>query len=134
QRELEQHQANIEGGGPGATAATFEKSKYTQARVPFKLEQPAKDGIKMRFVDATKEVLGDAAQNFSGPVGVIDVNHSGWNSLFVVEKGRGFRLLWNTNGAFQPHGVPFPTNPGANYSKMLVGDLQNDRFEDIIVL
>src|SRR5882724_2988114 len=72
QRELQQHQANIEGGGPAVSAATFERSKYTQARVPFKLEQPDKEGIKIRFVDATKEVLGDGTQNFSGPIGVID--------------------------------------------------------------
>src|SRR5207302_11381377 len=76
----------------------------------------------------------------SGPIGVIDANHTGWNSLFVVEKGpvpgagRTFRLLWNTNGTFHPHGAPYPAIPAANYFKMLVGDLQNDRFDDIIVL
>jgi Tfp pilus assembly protein PilF len=140
QQELQQHQANLEGGGPAVGAATFERSKYTQARVPFKLEQPDKEGIKIRFVDATKEVLGAGAQNFSGPIGVIDANHSGWNSLFVVEKGpvpgagRTFRLLWNTNGTFHPYGAPFPAIPGANYSKMLVGDLKSDRFDDIVVL
>ena len=134
QQELQLHQANIEGGGPALGAATFERSKYTQARVPFKLEQPEKEGIRMKFVDATKEALGDGAQNFSGPIGVIDANHTGWNSLFAVEKGQGFRLLWNTNGTFQPSGAPYPAIPGANYSKMLVGDLQNDRFDDIVVL
>jgi Flp pilus assembly protein TadD len=140
QQELQHHQANIEGGGPAVSAATFERSKYTQARVPFKLQQPDKEGVSVRFIDATKEVLGDDAQNFSGPIGVIDANHSGWNSLFVVEKGpvpgagRTFRLLWNTNGTFHPYGAPYPAIPGANYSKMLVGDLQNDRFDDIVVL
>ncbi len=122
------------------SAATFERSKYTQARVPFKLEQPDKEGIRIKFVDATKEALGDLAQNFSGPIGVIDANHTGWNSLFVAEKGpvpgagRTFRLLWNTNGTFHPYGAPYPAIPAAHYSKMLVGDLQNDRFDDIIVL
>src|SRR6266513_1955084 len=138
QQELQLHQANP--GGPAASAATFERSKYTQARVPFKLEQPDKEGIRIRFVDATKEAFGDGAQNFSGPIGVIDANHTGWNSLFVVEKGtvpgagRTFRLLWNTNGTFHPYGAPYPAIPGATYSKMLVGDLQNDRFDDIVVL
>src|SRR3989442_86394 len=132
QQELQQHQANIEGGS-AVSIATFERSKYTQARVPFKLEQPEKEGIRIRFIDATKEALGDGAQNFSGPIGVIDANHTGWNSLFVVEKG-SFRLLWNTNGTFHPVDAPYPAIPGANYSKMLVGDLQNDRFDDIVVL
>ena len=136
-KELQLHQANP--GGPAMTAATFERSKFTQSRVPFKLDQPEKEGIKIRFVDATKETLGDGA-NFSGPIGVIDANRTGWNSLFVLEKGpvagagRTFRLLWNSNGVFRPYGERYPTIPGANYSKMLVGDLQNDRFEDIIVL
>src|SRR5207249_5257713 len=139
QQELQQHQANIEGGGPAVSTATFERSRYTRARVPFKLEQPDKEGIRIRFVDATTEALDDG-MNFSGPIGVIDANHTGWNSLFVVEKGpvpgaaRTFRMLWNTNGTFHPYDAPYPAIPGANYSKMLVGDLQNDRFDDIVVL
>src|SRR5262245_49800192 len=76
ERELQLHQANLEGGGPAVSAATFERSKYTQARVPFRLEQPDKEGIKIKFVDATKEALGESAQNLSGPVGVIDANHT----------------------------------------------------------
>ncbi len=134
QRELQQHQANLEGGGPALGAATFERSKYTQARVPFKLEQPEKEGIQMRFMDGTKETFGDIAQSYSGPIGVIDPNHAGWNSLFVVEQGQGFRLLWNSNGIFRPYGPPYPALPGATYSRMLVGDLQNDRFDDVVVL
>ena len=132
QKELQKHQASA--GGPAVSDATFERSKYTQARVPFKLEQPEKDGIRIRFVDATKEGLGDGAQKFSGPIGVINGNHKGWTSLFVVEKGQGFRLLWNTNGVFHPTDTTYPAIPGASYSKMLVGDLQNDRFDDIVVL
>jgi thioredoxin-like negative regulator of GroEL len=135
EQELQQHQASLETGGPvGAGAATFERSKYTAARVPFKLEQPDRLGVSVRFVDATKETLGDAAQGFSGPVGVIDVNHTGWNSLFALEEGKAFRLLSNTKGTFAPTGEAFPAVPGGRYSKVLVGDLQNDRFEDVVVL
>jgi Tfp pilus assembly protein PilF len=133
QRELQLHQANVE-GGTAVSAATFERSKFTQARVPFKLEQPDKEGIKIRFVDSTKEVLGADAPNYSGPIGVINANRTGWNSLFVFEKGQGFRLLRNTNGLFHPYGEVYPSIPGANYSRMLVGDLANDRFDDVIVL
>src|SRR5690606_10542533 len=46
----------------------------------------------------------------------------------------GFRLLWNTNGTFQARDKPYPHNPEATYTRMLTGDLQNDRFEDVIVL
>ncbi|HTD65994.1 MAG TPA: FG-GAP-like repeat-containing protein, partial [Candidatus Limnocylindria bacterium] len=133
-RELQLHQADLEGGAPTISAATFERSKFTQARVPFKLDQPEKEGIRIRFVDATKEALGDGAQDFSGPIGVINGNKKGWISLFVVEKGQGFRVLWNTNGVFHAGTPIYPAILGANYFKMLVGDLQNDRFDDVVVL
>ena len=132
-RELELHAANVDGGGPAVNDASFEKSKYTQARVPFKLEQPERMGNKIKFVDVTRETLGEAARSCAGPIGVLDANHTGWNSLFVRE-GQGFRLLWNTNGTFHPLEARYPALPGATYSKMLVGDLQNDRFDDILVL
>ncbi|MEO8350221.1 MAG: FG-GAP-like repeat-containing protein [Chthoniobacteraceae bacterium] len=135
QEELQQHQVNTIGGGePAVSDITFERCKFTQARVPFKLEQPEKEGIKIRFVDATKEVLGDDASDFSGPIGVIDANHSGWNSLFVVEKDKGFRLLENANGTFRPDASPYPAIPDASYSKILVGDFDNDRIDDVVAL
>jgi Flp pilus assembly protein TadD len=136
QQELLQHQAQAAGieSGLALGAAAFERSKFTQARVPFKLDQPEKEGIRMRFLDATPEAFAGGAERFSGPIGLINGNHKGWTSLFVTEKGRGFRLLWNTNGVFHPHDAGFPSIPSAAYSKMLVGDLQNDRFDDIIVL
>ena len=134
QRELQLHQANIEGGGPAMGAAVFERSEHTRARVPFRLEQPESDGIRIQFQDATLAVLGDVAQKFSGPIGLIDVNRTGWNSLFLVEQGIGFRLLWNSNGTFHPYGPSYPVPSTEDSSKILVGDLQNDRFEDIVVL
>jgi hypothetical protein len=51
-----------------------------------------------------------------------------------MEEGKGFSVLSNTNGAFRPLEASYPEIPGAKYSKVLVGDLQNDRFEDVIVL
>ncbi len=133
QKELQLHQAST-GVGAGAGVATFEKSKFTQARVPFKLEQPNKTGIAIKFKDATSEVFGGTATNYAGPIGVLDLQHKGWNSLFVRQQLGGFRLLVNTNGVFVPYAGSYPSIAGATYSKMLVGDLQNDRFEDVIVL
>ncbi len=132
--ELQQHQAGLEAGGAPATTETFERSRHTQARVPFKLEQPDPEPIRQQFVDATDEVLGENARNLAGPIGVIDVERSGWNSLFVMESGRGFRLLRNSGGTFQPSGPLYPTPADQRYVATLVGDLQNDRFEDVVVL
>lgn len=121
-------------GSSEANAATFERSKFTQPRVPFQLQQPASDGEPVRFVDATKEVLGDVAKLYSGPCGWIDLTHQGWNSLVVLESGRGFRCLRNSNGFLVADPSLIPSRPGAQYRKMLIADLQNDRFEDVIVL
>jgi hypothetical protein len=51
--------------------------------VPFRLAQPEKEGVSIKFVDATKEVFGDGARDFSGPVGIIDANHTSWNDLLL---------------------------------------------------
>jgi cytochrome c-type biogenesis protein CcmH/NrfG len=131
-KELALHQADVEGGAV-INSATFERCKFTQARVPFKLDQPDKEGIRVRFVDATREAFGQSAQIFSGPLGVIDPGPAGWTSLFAVEQG-SFRLLWNSNGVFRPHGEPQPGSGGARYFKMLVGDLDNDRSDEVVVL
>jgi|GEM_PF-215838 len=134
QEELQQHQAGLEADGSPATTETFERSRHTQARVPFRLEQPDPEPIRQQFVDATSEVLGEGAKEFAGPIGVIDVDRSGWNSLFVVEPRQGFRLLRNSGGTFQPSGPLYPTPMDGRFRTVLVGDLQNDRFEDVVVL
>ncbi|MBI4664278.1 MAG: VCBS repeat-containing protein [Verrucomicrobia bacterium] len=127
--------------GPSPNFATYERCVHTQARVPFMLEQPERDGVKVTFADVSKAAFAPAggAQNLRGPVGVIDVWQDGHNDLFVTEGTNGFRLLINTNGIFTPHGDALPAIPGATYSKCLVGDLNNtqmqsDRTEDLIVL
>lgn len=136
-RELEQHQANVDAGGVPMGGATFERSKYTQARIPFKLDQPGSEGILVRFVDSTGEMLGAAAKDYAGPIAVLDPGHKGANGLFVLDRSGGtprFQLLSNTNGTFQRFGPSHPAIPGAEYQRALSGDLQNDRFDDIVVL
>jgi Tfp pilus assembly protein PilF len=125
-KELQLHQGAAEGGT--IDAGTFERSKFTFARVPFKLDQPDKEGIKVTFADATVDALSNAATSCSGPIGVI-----GWSGLFVSEQG-GFRFLRNANGTFRPEGVPYPTAGGTTFSKVLVGDLQNDHVNDVVLL
>lgn len=136
-RELEQHQANVDTGGVPLGGATFERSKYTQARVPFKLDQPETDGIAVRFIDATRESFGEAAKDYAGPIAVFDPHPAGAPGLFVLDRTGGtprFQLLSNTNGTFHRFGPSHPAIPGAEYHRALSGDLQNDRFDDIVVL
>jgi len=117
------------------TPAESERCKHTQPRLPFKVEQPDSKGIKVVFADTTATVFARAGDTtaFHGPMGVIDFKHDGSNGLFVVESG-GFRLLANSNGFFVPAGVKLAGVPDGRYRKVLVGDLQNDRMEDIVVL
>ncbi len=120
---------------PGAVGglAALERCQYTQIRLPFKLEQPDPNGIKVAFADATASAFGGAANHYHGPVGVIDLRHDGVHSLFVGESN-GFRLLVNSNATFRPHGNLLPAADGGTYHRCLVGDLNNDRYEDVIVL
>ena len=133
-RELTRHQ-EVLAKNPGAASgpATFERCLYTQPRVAFSLAQPEGNGIPVRFVDATSTAFGQPPSLYHGPVGVLDYNHDGRNSLFVME-ANGFRLLNNTNGRFAPMGELFPATNGGTYRRCLVGDLNNDRFEDVLVL
>lgn len=117
-----------------ADLTALERCAYTQARVPFRLEQPAAEGVKVAFADATREFFGAAAGQYRGPIGVLDINHRGSNDLFVAEGTNGFRLLINSNGMFQAEGEVLPAIAGARYTKCLAGDLNNDRFEDVVMI
>lgn len=136
QQSLNVHQQiAAKNAGQTVTPDKLEKSKYTLARVPFRLEQPARKGIAVRFVENSARAFAGAAANYHGPVGILDPNHTGTNGLFVFEPGAGgFRLLWNSNAVFQALDEALPATPGAAYSQMLVGDMQNDRYEDVLVI
>jgi len=127
--------------GQIANPATYERCVHTQARLPFKLEQPDLAGIRVKFSDATKESFAGAGggEKFRGPIGVFDLTHDGHHDLFVMEGAHGFRVLTSTNGTFAALGEVIPATPGATFTKCLVGDLNNtqlqsDRTEDVIVL
>lgn len=122
--------------GQNSGTAAFERCVYTQARVPFQLQQPDRRAIPVTFRDATSEAFGtgDRLRSFRGPVGVIDVGKDGFNDLLVMNRENGFQILINSNGVFTPFGEALPGIPGATYTRCLVGDLQNDRNEDAIVL
>lgn len=110
----------------------LERCKLTAARMPFKPELPSKKSIQVTFTDATTEAFGKSG-NIKGPVAVIDYNHDGRNSLFAFD-GKSFRVFSNTNGVFYPLNNLYTASENGEYVKCIVGDIQNDRFEDIVVL
>jgi len=133
-QELAIHQKISAERGPKMTdPSAFERCVYTQVRAPFQLEMPAAQGVKVIFTDTTSTSFGAAASDYHGPAGVLDLQHDAQCSLFVAESN-GFRLLLNSNGVFQPHGGVHPALDGAKFSRCLVGDLNNDGVEDVIVL
>ncbi|MBT7027089.1 MAG: tetratricopeptide repeat protein, partial [Verrucomicrobia bacterium] len=131
---LEQHQQRIVGKQMPSKPAEWETCTYTEVRIPFRLEQPDTSGIAVKFVDDTARAFTGNAAQFAGPFGVIDFNHDGNNSLFVRTRTNTFRTLLNTNAVFTPVGFEFPAIEGAHYSRCLVGDLNNDRFDDVLML
>jgi len=134
-QELEKHQQVLaRNPRTSSNPRALEVCKYTQPRMAFKLEQPDARGIPVRFVDATATAFGAKASDYRAPMAVLDYNHDGRNSLFVTEGGKGFRVLNNQKGSFEPLEQLLPARTGAVYRVALAGDLNNDRFEDVIVL
>ncbi len=131
---LELHQQRIAGKQMPQNQSAWEACVYTEIKFPFKLDQPSLAGIAVKFVDETTAAFAGNATDYAGPFGVIDFNKNGINSLFVYTSKNTFRTLINTNGVFTPFGMEFPALTNANYTKCLVGDLNNDRFDDVLMI
>lgn len=133
-RELQRHQEVLANHPPSSSGPlAFERCKYTQPRIAFVLEQPDRRGIPVRFVNATSDAFADASR-YRAPLAVMDFDQDGRYGLFVREDETGFRRLSNRNGRFEPLGDLLPADPGGNYRRALVGDLNNDRYDDVLVL
>ena len=131
---LELHQERIANKQMPDDQGAWENCVYTEVKIPFKLDQPLTTGIDIKFTDDTAKAFAGYAAHFAGPFGVIDFNHNGNNSLFVQTSTNTFRTLINTNGVFTPFGKEFQSITNAHYARCLVGDLNNDRFEDILMI
>jgi len=134
EQALQEHQRITAGKVGGADDPTvFERSKYTAIHVPFSLEQPSENGIAVKFVDASARAFGPNAAQLRGPIGLLDINRRGWNDLLLVG-AEGAQVFWNSNGVFTAPSPPLPVTDPAAIRQILVGDLQNDRFEDSILV
>ncbi len=115
------------------TEATFERCKHTRAVVPEAVDQPARRGINVRFVDATARAFGDASADYAGPVGAMDVGGDGVVDLVVADRQGGFRWLLSEGGVFRG-GARAAGVVGAKYRRIFAGDLDNDGFEDCVIV
>jgi tetratricopeptide (TPR) repeat protein len=134
---LQNHQQNLaQRGNSPLDSATVEASEHTTLRVPFRLERPDPDGIPVRFTDATPEFLGPDASRYQGPFAVLDINHDQALDLWVRDGDAQFRLLRSSGQGSQltPSPQAIPVTPEATWHKVLVGDLNRDRYEDVILL
>ena len=132
-QELAKHQEVNAGQLAGITNATFfEKCAHTAPLLPaVEAEQPDGKGIVVIFVDATAEAFGNA--RLRGPVGIIDTEHKFAHGLIAFDDS-GIRVAQNTGGKFAPVGEPIAALPDAKYADCLVGDLNNDGYEDALLL
>jgi tetratricopeptide (TPR) repeat protein len=134
-KALESHRALLaQRGGASVDPSAIEAGEHTKIRVPFKLDPPDAKGVAVGFADATTAVLGGESGRFSGPIGVIDIGSNGSSDLFVRDGDAQFRLLLNSGGKFQPAPSAAAVTAGARYTRVLVGDLNRDRYDDLVVL
>lgn len=121
--------------GAPASPEAFEKCKHTVAVAPLQIQKPEAVGVSVTFADVTAAAFGPTATRYQGPLGLLDFNHDDVIGLFALESGAGFRVLTNNGAAaFTPVGEPFPGRDDARFRRCLVGDLNNDRFEDVVMV
>ena len=132
--ELAEHQRVAAGKSQAAdNPALFEKCKYTEILAPFALEQPESDPVSVRFVEDTARALGPEAGRLKGPFGLFDLNRRGWNDVLLTDDQGGLRLLWNSNATFAARSEPLTSAVGT-VQEIVVGDLNNDRYDDAILV
>ncbi|HRZ35929.1 MAG TPA: FG-GAP-like repeat-containing protein [Candidatus Paceibacterota bacterium] len=135
QAAIEKHKAILaKNTGAPASPEVYERCAHTQARAPDKVIKPEPQGIPVTFADATVAAFGADSAKYQGPLAVLDYNHDDRNSLIAAEGTNGFRLLANTQGVFRPLDGLLPADPAGRFRQMVVGDLNNDRFEDVVLL
>ena len=132
---MDMHQQQVAIRGTAQTPERdLETCRHTDIYLPFVLESPKSEGIPVTFNDATDRMLGEASSQFSGPLAIVDFNHSGTNSVWAIESGDQFRMLINNGSQFVPGEKSHPIREDDTIMEILTGDIQNSGFEDIIAL
>lgn len=119
----------------------LEACVYTEIRAPFQLTQPEPKGVEVLFADRSEDWGPETESNGSrltGPFALIDIEHDGSHETVAFSKTAegesGLQILsWNGK-RFQPSSELIPVSSSGEYRTILVGDLQNDRVEDIIAI
>ena len=131
---LAAHQAISAGKTQSAdNPSLYEKCVYTEFRAPIALEQPSPDGIRVRFTDATTQMIGEGSEHFHGPFGVLDLGRRAIYDLLVLDGEAGPRLLQNREGKFLPKAEPLAAGAAKRFTSAIVGDLNNDRADDVVL-
>ena len=134
-RALAAHQQVLaRSGNAVVTVADLERCKHTEPLAPFVLAQPDPQGLAVRFSDQTASVLGDLAPAYRGPLAAIDHARDGSPGLFARAVAGGFALLDHDGTAFGAVGRPVRTPNDEGYHAALTGDLDNDGYDDVVVL
>ena len=133
-KEMKLHAALPNKPGAAVGPETYERCVHTEVRAPTPILKPDPAGVAVKFAEITAEALGDAAAGNGAPFAVLDYNRDGRNSLFVTRGTNGFQLLANQKGRFTPLGKGWKPRTNAPFERVLVGDFNNDRFEDVLVV
>jgi tetratricopeptide (TPR) repeat protein len=133
QEAIEQHKRIVAKRPPPSDPTFFEKSVHTRARLPeVRPEQPDPAGVPVRFADVTEATLAGLSGQAPAAVGVIDLKHDGRNSILAAGGEGGVRLLVNGGAAKFQQGAT--AGDAGVVRRVLVGDLDNDGVEDVILL
>ena len=133
-KELRIHERLLEQlQGFAPTSSALQQCKHTRAIVPQAIHQPDEHGVRVRFVDATSTVFVQP-QDYSAPIAAIDVGGDNRIDLIARQGNEGFRLLVNRGGVFERRGPILPVEQADCYTRCLVGDLDNDHFEDCLLI
>lgn len=132
---METHQQQVAIKGTSQTPEReLEICRHTEIYVPFVLSAPDPEGIPVTFNEVTDDYFNSLDGSFSGPIAILDFNHTGTNSIWAIEDGKRFRLLKNNPGGLAPSQYAFDLQSGDDIREIKIGDIQNSGYDDVLAL